>query len=166
MILLTLWNFEQKNGQLVKLFCFSSDFDETVHPFWQDFLERKKDQPIRPLGNVLGIFLWLKIAQNEILWLAIYEGRWYTGKKIRQIWQNGLCVLADISKTANHKISFWAILSHRNIPKTFPKGRIGWFFSLWAILPERGVLYIQFEDEILRDELSWHQHHLLVNLEA
>ena len=26
-------------------------------PIWQDFLERKKDQPIRPLGNVLGIFL-------------------------------------------------------------------------------------------------------------
>ena len=28
-ILLTLWNSEQKNGLLVKLFCFSSDFDET-----------------------------------------------------------------------------------------------------------------------------------------
>ena len=25
---------------------------------------------------------------------------------------------------------------------------------------------IQFEDEIPRDELNWHQHHLLVNLEA
>ena len=29
MILLTLWNSEQKNGLLMKLFCFSSDFDET-----------------------------------------------------------------------------------------------------------------------------------------
>ena len=28
-ILLTLWNLEQKNGPLIKLFCFSSDFDET-----------------------------------------------------------------------------------------------------------------------------------------
>ena len=28
-ILLTLWNSEQKNGLLLKLFCFSSDFDET-----------------------------------------------------------------------------------------------------------------------------------------
>ena len=28
-ILLTLWNSEQKNGLLMKLFCFSSDFDET-----------------------------------------------------------------------------------------------------------------------------------------
>ena len=28
-ILLTLWNFEQKYGLLIKLFCFSSDFDET-----------------------------------------------------------------------------------------------------------------------------------------
>ena len=28
-ILLTLWNSEQKNGPLIKLFCFSSDFDET-----------------------------------------------------------------------------------------------------------------------------------------
>ena len=28
-ILLTLWNSEQKNGLLIKLFCFSSDFDET-----------------------------------------------------------------------------------------------------------------------------------------
>ena len=27
MILLTLWNSEQKNGLLIKLFCFSSDFD-------------------------------------------------------------------------------------------------------------------------------------------
>ena len=26
---LTLWNSEQKNGLLIKLFCFSSDFDET-----------------------------------------------------------------------------------------------------------------------------------------
>ena len=29
MILLTLWNYEQKNMLLIKLFCFSSDFDET-----------------------------------------------------------------------------------------------------------------------------------------
>ena len=29
MILLTLWNSEQKNGLLIKLFCLSSDFDET-----------------------------------------------------------------------------------------------------------------------------------------
>ena len=29
MILLTLWNSELKNGLIVKLFCFSSDFDET-----------------------------------------------------------------------------------------------------------------------------------------
>ena len=29
MILLTLWNSEQKNRLLIKLFCFSSDFDET-----------------------------------------------------------------------------------------------------------------------------------------
>ena len=28
-ILLTLWNSEQKNRLLIKLFCFSSDFDET-----------------------------------------------------------------------------------------------------------------------------------------
>ena len=28
-ILLTLWNSEEKNGLLIKLFCFSSDFDET-----------------------------------------------------------------------------------------------------------------------------------------
>ena len=28
-ILLTLWNSEQKNGLLIKLFCFSSDFDDT-----------------------------------------------------------------------------------------------------------------------------------------
>ena len=28
-ILLTLWNSEQKNGLLKKLFCFSSDFDKT-----------------------------------------------------------------------------------------------------------------------------------------
>ena len=28
-ILLTIWNSEQKNGQLIKLFCFSSEFDET-----------------------------------------------------------------------------------------------------------------------------------------
>ena len=28
-ILLTLWNSEHKNGLLIKLFCFSSDFDET-----------------------------------------------------------------------------------------------------------------------------------------
>ena len=28
-ILLTLWNSEQKNGLLIKLFCFSSDFNET-----------------------------------------------------------------------------------------------------------------------------------------
>ena len=27
--LLTLWNSEEKNGLLIKLFCFSSDFDET-----------------------------------------------------------------------------------------------------------------------------------------
>ena len=28
-ILLTLWNSDQKNRLLIKLFCFSSDFDET-----------------------------------------------------------------------------------------------------------------------------------------
>ena len=28
-ILLTLWNSEQKNGLLIKLFCFLSNFDET-----------------------------------------------------------------------------------------------------------------------------------------
>ena len=32
-ILLTLWNSEQKNGLLIKLFCFSSDFDETYWSF-------------------------------------------------------------------------------------------------------------------------------------
>ena len=36
--------------------------------------QRKKyDQPIRPMGNVLGMFLWLKIAQNEILQLALLK---------------------------------------------------------------------------------------------
>ena len=29
----------------------------------------------------------------------VYEDRYDTGQKIRQIRQNGLCVLADISKT-------------------------------------------------------------------
>ena len=33
----------------------------------------EKDQPSRPLGNVLGRFLWLKIAQNEIQQLALFE---------------------------------------------------------------------------------------------
>ena len=28
-VLLSLWNSEQKNGLIIKLFCFSSDFDET-----------------------------------------------------------------------------------------------------------------------------------------
>ena len=53
-ILLTLWNSEQKKGLLMKLFCFSSDFDETwwscsyrcVHynftKFHQNWMENKK----------------------------------------------------------------------------------------------------------------------------
>ena len=43
------------------------------HPFWQGLLRGKKDQQIRSLWNVLGMFLWLKIAQNEIQQLALFE---------------------------------------------------------------------------------------------
>ena len=42
-------------------------------PFGKDFSEEKKDQQIRSLWNVLGMFLWLKIAQNEIQQLALFE---------------------------------------------------------------------------------------------
>ena len=42
-------------------------------PFGKDCSEEKKDQPIRSLWNVLEMFLWLKIAQNEIQELALVE---------------------------------------------------------------------------------------------
>ena len=52
-ILLTLWNSEQKNGLLIKKFCFSSDFDETwgncsthgylqLHQVWSKSEEKQK----------------------------------------------------------------------------------------------------------------------------
>ena len=48
-ILLTLWNSEQKNGLLIKLSCFSSDFDETwwscsynFTKFYQNHVKNKK----------------------------------------------------------------------------------------------------------------------------
>ena len=48
-------------------------FREPHTTFGKACSEEKNDQPIWPLWNVSGMFLWLKIAQNEILQLAILE---------------------------------------------------------------------------------------------
>ena len=61
-------NFEFSNASKSLAFAL-------LTPFWKDCSEGKKDQQIWPLGNVLGIFLLLKIAQNEISQPAIFEGR-------------------------------------------------------------------------------------------
>ena len=57
--------------------------------------------------------------------------------------------------------TFWAILSHRNIPKTFPKVWIGWSFSpfkqsfqkvvTWAE-KKLSVVYIEYLDQ---EKLAW-----------
>ena len=51
--------------------------------------------------------------------------------KSAKLGQNGLCMLADISKMAQGKISFFAILNHINIPKTnclFSQNLLHFFF--------------------------------------
>ena len=58
------------------------------------------------------------------------EGRWYTGRKIRQIWQNGLCVFTAISKMALDFFLFFAILNHINIPRTN-----FWVIICWTFFP-------------------------------
>ena len=48
--------------------------------------EEKKVQQIPTSQFVMGMFKWFKIAKNKKIPWAILEGRWYTGRKIRQIW--------------------------------------------------------------------------------
>ena len=48
--------------------------------------EEKKYQRILTSKFVKGMFMWFKIAQNKKIHGAILEGRWYTGRKLRQIW--------------------------------------------------------------------------------
>ena len=48
--------------------------------------EEKKVQQILTSKFVMGMFMWFKIAKNKKINEAILEGRWYTGRKIFQIW--------------------------------------------------------------------------------
>ena len=57
-----------------------------------------------------GTFIEAQITNMEIIRHAHMEGRWYTGRKIRQIGQNGLCMLSSISKTVQGKIFILMIL--------------------------------------------------------
>ena len=51
---------------------------------------------------------------NQPFWRAVGT----QADKSAKLGQNGLCMPADISKMAQGKISFFAILNHINIPKT------------------------------------------------
>ena len=64
-----------------------------------------------PMVNSSNLVLWqCKIAIFKIRSPALLEGRLYTGRKIRQIGQNGLCMPTSISKRAGDMISKMAIL--------------------------------------------------------
>jgi hypothetical protein len=53
---------------------------------------------------------------------ANMDGRWYIGRKIRPIGQNGLCVPTAISKLAGFLNWFFAILGPVVLPKTIFQG--------------------------------------------
>ena len=76
----------------------------------------------------MRMFVWFKIAKNKKNHGAILEGRWYTGRKIRQFRLNWLWVLTAISKMAPWIFLFFAILNHINIPITDFEVRIRCYF--------------------------------------
>ena len=61
----------------------------------------KINEPEVPLAWGHSGLVWaLFFTYWKIEQLADLEGRWYIGPKIRQIGQNGLCMLDGISKSA------------------------------------------------------------------
>ena len=54
-----------------------------------------------PMINSSKWMLWLcKITVFKMISPAVFEGRYNTGQKFRQIWADWLCMLASISKMA------------------------------------------------------------------
>ena len=85
--------------------------------------------------NRQQIFIKIKIIP-----LALLEGRWYTGRKIRQIGQNGLCMLAAISKRANGMIFIFM--------------KIGCLMSLFNEFIDNSLCSFQFHQNILKYTVS------------
>ena len=88
----------------------SQSLTQHYTPHCNDDLNIINEQRI-PMVNSSNLVLWqCKIAIFKIRSPALLEGRLYTGRKIRQIGQNGLCMPTSISKRAGDMISKMAIL--------------------------------------------------------
>ena len=69
--------------------------------------EEKKYQRILTSKFVMGMFMWFKIAQNKKIHGVILEGRWYTGRKLRQIWAEwAVCVSCYLQNPSRFDIFF------------------------------------------------------------
>ena len=66
--------------------------------------DKKKVQPDWTLNYERYIYKLQKNTYFKMICWALLKGRWYTGKKIRQNGQNGLCMPSGISKSAQQII--------------------------------------------------------------
>ena len=96
------------------LFCFVSN-RASAHQARTRQYTKQNEQRKLPSNYQTRMIASSKKPVFEMVLQANFEGRWYTGKKIHQNWQNGLCVPAGISKTACKTIS-----------------KIGFFWSSWS----------------------------------
>ena len=66
--------------------------------------DKKKVQPDWTLNYERYIYKLQKNTHFKMICWALLKGRWYTGQKIRQNGQNGLCMPSGISKSAQQII--------------------------------------------------------------
>ena len=82
--------------------------------------EEKNDQWIMTSKFVMGMFMWFKIAKDKKIHWAILEGRWYTGRKIRQIWAEwAVCVGCYLQNGSVNISVFCNFESHKHTHNKF-----------------------------------------------
>ena len=100
--------------------------------------EGKNEQRILTSIFVMGMFMWFKIAKKLKIQEAILEGRWYTGRKIHQIWAEwALCQLLS-PKWLVICLVFCNFESNKHPQNKFWSHNSLFIFSLWATLANLG----------------------------
>ena len=107
----------------------------TLHCYCQPVLKPKKVPSISLITIALWTFVEAKFSKIEIKHDALFEGRWYTGKKICQIGPNRLCILTSIFIRASCFISILVIWASTRVHKViFTSKSLGTFFWFQHIL--------------------------------
>ena len=98
--------------------------------------EEKKVQQIPTSQFVMGMFKWFKIAKNKKIPWAILEGRWYTGRKIRQIWAEwAVCITWYLQNGPGNFFVFCNFESHKYPHNKLWSRNLLHFFSSELPLP-------------------------------